>query len=575
MSGGWNKRSRSGGRRPLSVEELQQLLDDIQSGRSTLTAEELDEILGPPTAHNPRVFSGGDSDNPLETLVFWLGLGASIAFLWLAWPVWVILGVTLGGWWLVRKRTDWWSVPTASILMSVSVGVGVVCVLLFVFNLLRRTIDPRWLYTIESSLVTFRMAVRGWTDLSFPAFVALIVGLVLLSVVLPRLKPVSRFLAAQSLVSRVVVALMAATSFTFFSQVPLERMAIDAHEELALGARESVRRYEAAVRAEWNAVGRYLVASYLEQELVELSDNDTDALRTLVTTVHEESRSVAHDSAPDYADAIQKFRANPPKTPEELREFQRIVENMTRSMSGQRRIPVSADEVARRVIRKIAAQRVSQVALGEAVIARGSFSESQIDTLSRVDKEAKALEQSPKGMSEWNRYQRGAEALGNEIRRQHAKSEAARTRASEAMAGLRQVFARTVQLGVPAVQGLAGEYLSEVVGSLAERVLEGVLREARAQRGSAPEPTEVMRIRSGPRPRIITEVLVISTVVQIGSRGVVAGTYKSEVRRVVRESAVREAETIRTEKAEVMRRAVAARHAKSTRGRARGRPSGR
>jgi hypothetical protein len=476
--------------------------------------------------------------------------------LWLTWPVWTILAASAGGWWLVRKREDWWGRATATILASTSFGVATICALLFVFNAFKHTVEPRWVYELETTLVTLRIWIRQKTSLTLPSFVAVVTALVVLSYALPRLKAVSRFFTVRTWVSKTVVALVAATSFSFFSQVPLERFAVDAHERLLDEYRWSIDRYRVLLREEWNEVGRYLAAAYVEDHVDDLSSADQAIYHELFT-------QVADISEREFAKVDFSRQAAP--------QFDPL------GALGIRR--PSATTLAYRVAQRFAARhydtamakKTAETETVDAWIAR------KVDAASRA---AADIRKTPSTLEDWARYKEVAAAQERKCAEQEKATEVARVRADERVLALKKTFAEFVRRGVPGLDGLAGAYIEELAKKFSEHVAGEIIR------GSAPESvkdspqeiaSEFARSPEIVRLEVITRTLTIDGSVLGGQR--VTETLRQEtlviIQNEVKAEAAREVEAIKRDRRLAERRAEVAREAARARARGRAVPRGR
>lgn len=451
------------------------------------------------------------------------------SFLWLTWPVWTILVATTGAWWLVREREDWWGRASASILASTSFGVGTVCVLLFGFNAFKRTLEPRWLYDLESTLVTLRIWLRDKTSLSLPTFVILVTGLVVMSYVLPRLKPVSRFFAVKSWISKIVVALIAATSFSFFSQVPLEQFAVDAHERLAADYRWRIDRYRVLLRQEWNEVGRYLAATYLEENIADLAPTDQATYRELFSQIYQASRQEEAKMGPAYSVDLR---------------FDGILDP-----AG---IRTRASSVSTSVAQRFAARHY-ETAMGSQAAESGSLESWITHKLGAMTATAAEIQRKPATVDDWVRYRALATAQERDYAEQEKAKERATVRANERVLALKKTFTEVVRQGVPAIDGLAGEYVKELAKKFSEYVADEVVR--RSARDPTMESPRDVANEFGKSPEtvrfgVITRAVTITSKVLEG--GGATEVLRQETIEIIRNEAkleaAREVETIKLER---------------------------
>jgi len=348
---------------------------------------------------------------------------ATLFFVVVAWPVSPMLVACALGWWLARRRESPWRKVTRDMLLPVMVGLAALSVMLFVLNLSKLTLDPARLRAVEMFLVHLRMKLRGWTSLKWPFFVAIVAALTAITYFFPKLRLVTRFFWVQSAVSKILLVLMTLTTFTFFSQVPLESMAAAEHER-------TVQRYHILLRQESDAVAQYLSYETVERAIPTLNEADKKSFQLMFRGI--ESTSLA-------------------EVPKALRSS--LKQSISESL----------------------ARRSSRDALALPEITHYS-SQFRSDEKAEPEME-KALDLMPVTAKGW-------ENQLAVLREQESKSSAAELRAKETLAGLTKIFSETLGLAVPEFEGLAGAYLKGLASEYSETIFEKAVRKWRLRKES-------------------------------------------------------------------------------------------
>jgi hypothetical protein len=187
------------------------------------------------------------------------------------WPVCLLAAAALAGWWFSRDGKSFIARIGAGFLSAVGVGLVSLCALMFVFNTLQGTVDPRWLRDVESRLIDLYLKMGCVAQPKIEYVVVVLLAAVLVGYVVPQLRLVTHLSRARRHVTWLFTALTSALTFTFFSSVPLKEMADDAWKETRSGGDFAIAHYRARLREEWTAVGEHLAANAIQEQMRELS----------------------------------------------------------------------------------------------------------------------------------------------------------------------------------------------------------------------------------------------------------------------------------------------------------------
>jgi len=345
----------------------------------------------------------------------------AVYFFVVTWPISLLLVACILGWWLTRRQESPWGKVAGETLAPVAVGLGLVSILLFVLNTFKFTLDPAWLRTSEMALIKARMELRGWTSLKLPVFVAVIALLMVATYAFPKFRLVTRFFWLQKVASNTLLVLMTITTFTFFSQVPLERIAEREHKQAA-------ERYRILIRQESDAVAEYLSVKTIEKATATLDEMDKQSFQQMFRTI---------DSA-------------------------RLDE-----------LPAALRQPFKRAVSADLAQRSGREALALPEMAQYS---SQFQTDGQADLEPeKALDSMPTSSRGW-------ESQLALLKEQESRTTNAELRSEEAQAGLTKIFSETIGLAMPEFVGIEGAYVKGLVSEYSEALFKKVVRKWRASR---------------------------------------------------------------------------------------------
>jgi len=211
---------------------------------------------------------------------------------YLTWPIFPILVLSIISWWLLKRHKSVWSNAVASVLFPVSIGLAILTLCLLVFNTLATTIEPAWLRAAEMTLIDLRMNLQGWIIFRWLGFVVLLAVLLIVTYIVPQSKLVTRYLFLKRIFSSVLIVVITLTTFTFFSQHPLDGLVATEHQSMVERSNENVRILRPLLREELNEVGRHLATKSLAKAVQEIEEADKQILEGIIRTIDERAAEV-------------------------------------------------------------------------------------------------------------------------------------------------------------------------------------------------------------------------------------------------------------------------------------------
>jgi hypothetical protein len=210
-----------------------------------------------------------------------LGIVLVIALVTLAWPAGPVFLAVVAAWLACRWIETVWTKAAGDLLLPIMLGLGA-----FAFGQLACNIFSRWIaaarvWEIEHLMVESRAALHeriGWLDL--PHMLLVLAVLLAATWVFPRLRLVSRFLGVAAMASALLTMLTAATTFSLFAEQAVGGLAADLHAG-------DVSRYQSAVRADIDSVGRYLAVAALDSVAAGLDPVEAERLRYILERIKE------------------------------------------------------------------------------------------------------------------------------------------------------------------------------------------------------------------------------------------------------------------------------------------------
>ncbi len=197
-------------------------------------------------------------------LIFWsffYGLYFALGALYLSWPIWFLLLTSYYGWRFAKKKETALGKAGEKVLLSVMLGLGALWLLQLIFFAFQRTFDANRVRVVETGLIHAHDLLESLSvRLNIVTTTILIVTLLALGRVYPRWQPVKQFVFVKDLLSRTTIALFTVCAFTFFSQTPLNDVAVNSYEE-------KLEYYRSLIKETDQSIGRYLAASALQRNL--------------------------------------------------------------------------------------------------------------------------------------------------------------------------------------------------------------------------------------------------------------------------------------------------------------------
>jgi hypothetical protein len=105
---------------------------------------------------------------------------------------------------------------TRGLLLPISFGLSIVCVMQAVFDLFDE--DTKSIRLIENHIGYLSKEAKAWVDFSLPSTIALTLSLMFVALLIPRLKPVTRGGKVLKYLHSISSVVACVSSFTFFAQ---------------------------------------------------------------------------------------------------------------------------------------------------------------------------------------------------------------------------------------------------------------------------------------------------------------------------------------------------------------------
>jgi hypothetical protein len=201
-------------------------------------------------------------------------LGILINLFQLTWPVCLPASFAAVGWFITLRSRKPINSAAHAVLGPITIGLLLVSGLLLLFNL--ASTSPDEIGYVERSLIYLDNGVPSWSKLSPLAFVVVIICLTALAYRMPRLKLIAEFVAVNKFSSKATIALSAATSFTFFSNIAVVQPKVPAIY-LKIDA-----VYRKSKEGQRKAVDRFLAARAVQRALTSLEPSEDEYCRLLL-----------------------------------------------------------------------------------------------------------------------------------------------------------------------------------------------------------------------------------------------------------------------------------------------------
>jgi hypothetical protein len=201
-----------------------------------------------------------------------------VVFLIFAWPAGPAFAVCLALLLWANQKKIIWATAARSALLPLTLGfaaVSLLCLMLPLFSLptLR---DSRF---VEFFLVDLRMAIHEFeASFGFFRLVGILFVLLILTSFAPKLKAASRFSQVTSWIHGLLLFLVAATTFTLFSDKPLTHAA-------EADLQRSRIRVKVALRTEYESVGRFLITEEVKTAVENFSAPERRHIATLACSI--------------------------------------------------------------------------------------------------------------------------------------------------------------------------------------------------------------------------------------------------------------------------------------------------
>jgi hypothetical protein len=455
--------------------------------------------------------SDSSGENPLGCLlvvgILWGGymlLRLLLAIHEATWPIWFLLGISGLGWYLAAKRTKAWAKVHASILMPVTVGLGFLFMALLALNLGKLYVSEEALHRWESSLIDIRLRLNELLDLRLPVFLTIMAVAIALGYLIPRLRAVSFALWMQKAGTAIYIFLLTVTSFTFFSQIPLQDLVEEEHERNKRAYEGKIERYDFLLREEAQEVGDYLAAQTFRKTLEEIDES----------------------IAASYREAFQALDSS---SREEVARHREEIEALSNLPARNWQSSISR-EAAESLARSHAAVIAGNDAWSESRWAQYAPEAQR----SAVAWNAEIMRAPPESLQERESQLDLMEGQARLLEEQAKRTRQAQERASQVREGLTAAFSEAVDLGVPELRGLVGVYVEALVGQLSEslfqRMAESWYREGRPQ-------VEVGTISEQALAKVAAAVSMAGLLRAADIRGPLGVSIATAVRSLVRRSA--------------------------------------
>jgi hypothetical protein len=219
----------------------------------------------------------------------WKGLLALVAFglavlaCYLAWPISGILIFAFVLFAACAGSTKPWAAGLVSMLRPILIGLSLVVVLTILLNFLSPEVYEEQIRDGERVLLRVAHAFPGWTKLSSGKGVTLFVCLTAISYFVPRLALIRKFQRAQKYAGVASATLATLTSFTFFSEVALDRKEQLISDKLTVKFRDSKARQE-------QLISRYLALEAVARAIPRATPESPQFCKAVLETIASHSQ---------------------------------------------------------------------------------------------------------------------------------------------------------------------------------------------------------------------------------------------------------------------------------------------
>jgi len=152
----------------------------------------------------------------LYQVLFLSALALAIIVLILSWPVCAWVAGVLAGLWLLQRRENAWTKSARKTLQPVLWALCILAVLQIVYNASLPEEHTATISAIEGYIADFATGLPKWSKLSWWQVCIVLAVLMMLNVLKPEAKLVSKFLKGRKFVSRSAATLAALACFSFF-----------------------------------------------------------------------------------------------------------------------------------------------------------------------------------------------------------------------------------------------------------------------------------------------------------------------------------------------------------------------
>lgn len=208
--------------------------------------------------------------------ILFLGLAGGVIYY--TWPFCLLFIGVFVLYLLVEKKNNLIFKASKSILVPVLSGLGIVLALLLFLNIFKGFSSASSVVEIERKMLDLRLWTKAWVNISFLHFLITILVLLGITMLIPQLKGVSRFLKLYKNLQRLTIILATITSFTFFAQLPGDKLIKAEHASI-------VERYKTRLRESQKSVGEYIAAKTLEKAISSLSRKKKRGLIGLLDSI--------------------------------------------------------------------------------------------------------------------------------------------------------------------------------------------------------------------------------------------------------------------------------------------------
>jgi tetratricopeptide (TPR) repeat protein len=386
------------------------------------------------------------------------------------WPVSPLYLLTLVAWGFTSNNKYPALKAAHVVLGSVSVGLGIVVCLGVLVNSYPGD-DYEWLGKLELRLVQLREQLAIWKSFSnIKVFLFVIAMALLLSWVKPGLKSVTWTSKFKQYLTRAWIAMVVVTSFTFFSQFPLDVATYRIIERLRL-------RYDASVKDEEDSKRKYLVATAIKEHLVSLPRlprDDRDRFSDIINKLRQDYNQrypgpppppnpppAPPPGGPSSYDPVSR----PPRggdTPANPRiDFWRDIQSKAAKDILDRALRFSSDN-KEAVPVPISQPDPPHPSGKPSTDPPQKVPNNHADT--SADLKPPVI---PESVSQWR----------EQVTRQEENAQAARSRAEQAIEAVKEVFCQVLEMAIPPVSDIAKGYMETLIDYCADHLVQSLATE--------------------------------------------------------------------------------------------------